>query len=142
MRAAPAIPVRAASPIRPPRRAALGIARAVAFSDFITDNREIELALVQKDRDVGTYAEFRFAGLRGSGQRIVQATTIKCGDRNTRVRRSDQAAAIATQAMLGLLIQGKYAPRVGQENLARLSQPNATRIAHNRARTDLILKTF
>lgn len=65
----------------------------------------------------------------------MEIEIVRCAD-------PDQAAAIAAQAMLGFLMQGKYAPRVGQENLAMLSQPNATRIAHNQARTDLIFKTF
>ena len=46
---------------------------------------------------------------------------------------ADQAAAVAAQALLGLLVQGKDAPRVGQQNLALLRQPDTTRIAYDQA---------
>ena len=54
----------------------------------------------------------------------------------------DQAAIIAAQAMLGFLVQCKYAARVGQENLALLSQSDAERVAHDQRRTDLIFETL
>lgn len=65
----------------------------------------------------------------------MEIEILRCAD-------PDQGAVIAAQAMLDFLIQGKYAPSVGQENLAMLSQPQPARIAHNQARTDLIFKTF
>jgi hypothetical protein len=53
-----------------------------------------------------------------------------------------KAAAVAAEAMLCFLIQGKDSPRVGQEDFAMLGQPDAARIAHDQARTDLIFKTL
>jgi hypothetical protein len=55
---------------------------------------------------------------------------------------ADEAAAVAAEAMLCFLIQGKDSLRVGQEDFAMLGQPDAARIAHDQARTDLIFKTF
>jgi len=52
------------------------------------------------------------------------------------------AQVIVAQALLGFLVQGKDAARIGQEDLALLGQLNAARIAHNQARADLIFETF
>ena len=55
---------------------------------------------------------------------------------------ADEAAAVAAEAMLCFLIQGKDSPSVGQKDFAMLGQPDAARIAHDQARADLIFKTF
>ena len=55
---------------------------------------------------------------------------------------ADEARAVAAKPLLGFLVESKDAPRIGQQNLALLGQADATGVAHDKARADLIFKPF
>ena len=125
------------------RRSTNSKSGSVTFADFTADDRDIELALVETRRDVGTDTEFDLqpdCGIAGrelpeQGRQNVEIEIVGCAD-------PDWGVAIAAQTMLGFLVRREDAPRVGQKNLAILSQPDAARIGHDQARADLVLKTF
>jgi hypothetical protein len=78
---------------------------AVALSDFVADDHEIELALVEKGRDVGTDTELDLQPYRGVAGRELPK------QRGERVQveifcraDADEAATVAAEAMLGFLI--------------------------------------
>jgi hypothetical protein len=54
----------------------------------------------------------------------------------------DQAATVAAKALLGFLVECEDAPRIGQQHLALLRQPDAAYVADDQARPDLILEAF
>ncbi len=69
------------------------------------------------------------------GRQNVEIEIVGCAE-------ADEICSIAAEPMLGLLMQGQDAPRVGQKNLAPLGEPEPTRLAHDQGRTDLLLETF
>src|SRR6476619_5079967 len=104
---------RDALPSRLPRPPLARERDAVALSDFVADDHEIELALVEKGRDIGTDTELDLQpdpGVAGrelpkQGGERVQVEIFCRAD-------ADETAAVAAETMLGFLIQGKDAPRV------------------------------
>ena len=54
----------------------------------------------------------------------------------------DEAVTVTANALLGFLVQSEDAPRIRQQHLALLCQPDAAHIAHDQARPDLILEAF
>jgi hypothetical protein len=106
-------------PPRCPHPPLAGQRDAVALSDFVADDHEIELALVEKGRDIGTDTELDLQPDRG----VAGGELPKQGGERVQ-------------------LQSKDTPRVGQEDFAMLGQPDAARIAHDQARADLIFKTF
>jgi glycosyltransferase involved in cell wall biosynthesis len=112
----------------------------LSFAKFLEEDRDIELALVEQRRDMGSDAEVDL----NTNIRVTVRELRKEGRQHVHIeklRRTDSHVPASTQVLAGFLVEGEDTPRVAQEDLSLLRQLEAARIAHNQLRADLVFQS-